>query len=85
MFKRKHSSLVFKKYIEAIGNHLRGRFPHVELLDAFSIFDPQNLPSDEDELTTYGQDKVKVFSTTYGEGPDPVVDTHACFMRKFSA
>ena len=34
------------KYIEAIGNHLQDRFPHVELLGAFSIFDPQNLPSD---------------------------------------
>ena len=32
------------------------------------------MPSDEEKLTTYCQDKVQVLSATYGEGPDPVVD-----------
>lgn len=66
------------KYIEAIVNQLRDRFPHVELLGAFSIFDPQKLPCDEEELTTYGQDKVKIFSAKYGEGPNPVIDAEEC-------
>ena len=62
------------KYIKAIVNQLLDRLPHVEQLGAFSIFDPQKLPCDEEELTTYGQDKVKIFSTTYSEGLDPVID-----------
>ena len=76
--KEAFKSQIQVKYIEAIVNQLGDRFPHVELLGSFSIFDPQKLPSDEEELTTYGQDKVKLFSTTYGEGPDPVVDTEEC-------
>ena len=49
-----------------------------ELLGAFSIFDPQKLPCHKEELITYGQNKVKIFSTTYGEGPDPVIDAEEC-------
>ena len=62
------------KFIEALVNQLRDCFPHVELLGSFSIFDPQNLPSDEEQLTTYGQDEVKLLTTAYGEGPNLVVD-----------
>ena len=40
------------KYIDSLVNHLKDLFPHVELLGAFSIFDPQNVPSDEEQLTT---------------------------------
>ena len=63
--KEAFKSSIQVKYIEAIIKKLQDRFPHVELLDAFSIFDPQNLPSDDDELTTYGQDKVHLLSSTY--------------------
>lgn len=62
------------KFIDALVNQLRYRFPHAELLGAFSIFDPQKLPCDEEQLTLYGQDEVKILSTTYAEGPDHVVD-----------
>ena len=51
------------KYVEAIVKQLQDRFPHVEVLSAFSVFDPQNIPSQEDQLTTYGQDELEV--------PDP--------------
>ena len=40
------------KYVEAIINQLNGCFPNAELLSAFSIFDHNSLPSDEDELAT---------------------------------
>ena len=75
------------KYIDSLVNHLKDRFPHVELLGAFSIFDPQNVPSDEEQLTTYCQDEARVLLATYGEGSDPVVDTEKftseweCFKR----
>ena len=60
---------------DALINQLRDRFPYLELLVAFSIlFDRQILPSDEEQLTLYGQDKVKILSTTYAEGSDHIVD-----------
>ena len=45
-------------YIQAIVDQLHDRFPHVELLDAFSIFDPHTLPSGEEDLASYGQEKL---------------------------
>ena len=59
------------KYVEAIVKQLQDRFPHVEVLSAFSVFDPQNIPSEEDQLTTYGQDELEMLTKAYGEGPDP--------------
>jgi len=76
--KEAFKSNIQAKYIEAIVNELRDRFPHVELLGAFSIFDPQNLPSDDELLSTYGQDKLDILSAAYGEGHDPVLDTEEC-------
>lgn len=43
---------------------INDRFPHVELIDAFTLFDPQALPSDEDEFNSYGQDKLEVLLST---------------------
>ena len=40
-------------YIQAIVDQLHNRFPHVELLDAFSIFDPHTLPFDEKDVATH--------------------------------
>ena len=49
-----------QKYVEAIIDQLNDRFPNAELLSAVSIFDPHSLPSDEDELATYGQLSVDI-------------------------
>ena len=53
------------KYVEAIIDQLNDRFPNAELLSAFSIFDPHSLPSDEDELATYGQLSVDILMRAY--------------------
>ena len=50
------------EYIEAIVNQLQDRFPHFELLGAFSIFDPKNLPQGEEDISTYGLDSVEILS-----------------------
>ena len=52
-------------YIQAIIDQLYNRFPYVELLDAFSIFDPHTLPSDEKDRATHGLERLEVFMTTF--------------------
>ena len=63
------------EYIKVIVNQLQDHFPHVELLGAFSIFDPKNLPQAEEDISTYGLDSVEILSRKYSEGPDAYVDS----------
>ena len=76
--KEQFKSTIQKVYIKAIIEHLNNRFPNVEVLSAFSIFDAQSLPSDEEELASYGQDKLEVLLAHYGEGSDVDVDCEEC-------
>ena len=69
------------KYVEAIIDQLNDRFPNSEILSAFSIFDPHSLPSDEDELATYGQLSVDILMRAYGDGPDAFVDAEQCISE----
>ena len=54
----------------------------MELLDAFSIFDPHTLPSGEEELACYGQEKLDAFLAAFGEGSDANVDGEECTSGK---
>ena len=76
--KQEFKSAIQKKYIQAIVTQLQNRFPDVDYLDAFSIFDPQKLlsasPSDGDELTVYGQEKLEHLKNAYGGGGNPDID-----------
>ena len=54
-------------YIQAIVDQLYNRFPHVELLDAFSIFDSRTLPFDEKDVATHGQERLEVLLDTFVE------------------
>lgn len=67
--KQAFKSSIQVRYIQAIVDQLNDRFPNVQLLETFSIFDSQALPSDEEELPGYGQDKLKTLRAIYGEGP----------------
>ena len=53
-------------YIQGVIDHLHSRFPHVALLDAFSIFDPHTLPSDDEDLAGHGQERLEVLVETFG-------------------
>ena len=46
----------------------------MELIDAFNIFDPQSLPPNDEELQTYGQDRLEILLKTFGEGFNADVD-----------
>ena len=59
------------KYIEAVVNGLQDKFPNTPELEAFGIFDPQKCPSSEDELTDYGQGKLRLLQEKYGAGDSP--------------
>ena len=57
------------------GGYLRNRFPAVEILEAFSIFDPHNLPANAvDELGHYGNDKLSTLLDHY-QGTELEFDT----------
>ena len=66
------------KYIQAIVDGLQARFPDTAELEAFSLFDPQKLPSKEEELVAYGQRRMELLTTTYATGDNADVDGEAC-------
>ncbi|KAK3276957.1 hypothetical protein CYMTET_15004 [Cymbomonas tetramitiformis] len=43
------------------------RFPSIEVIDAFGIFDPTEMPTTIPELNAYGNDKMEVLCEHYGE------------------
>ena len=48
-------SQVKKPYLKLLEKNLRDRFPTVEVVSAFHIFDPKQLSTDECELYQYGE------------------------------
>ena len=72
--KESFDSQVRCPFLVAVINHLRNRFPAVEILEAFSIFDPHNLPANVvDELGDYGNDKLTTLLDHY-QGTDLELD-----------
>ena len=57
---------------------LSDRFPNMSELEAFSLFDPQKLPSEEEELTKYGERKLEILHLKHATGDDPDEDSEAC-------
>ncbi|XP_041377442.1 protein FAM200A-like [Gigantopelta aegis] len=50
---------VHDKFIKALVENIRGRFPDVGLLKALTILDPAKVPEDLDELHDYGDDMLQ--------------------------
>ena len=71
--KNEYKSSIQVPYIEGIVKQLEDRFPNVDCLDAFSIFDPQKIPSSPEQMVAYGQDKIDYLQKHYGEGENPDV------------
>lgn len=71
---------VQSKYSQAVLDGLSDRFPNMTELEAFSLFDPQKLPSEE-ELAKYGERKLEILHLTYATGDDPDVDSEACISE----
>ena len=63
--------------MESIVSQLQLRFPHVQQIAAFSLFDPSQLPSDHTKIGTHGDDELKVLYDLYGKGDTVDVDEAA--------
>lgn len=66
-----------KKYVKSLEEHLQNRFPDMELLDAFCIFNPCQL--DTNALT-----RLQVLIDHYSEGDTPLVEEHALRLEQGS-
>ena len=61
-----------KEYSLAIIDAIKNRFPESELYFSFKIFDPKELPDDENDLVAYGTNEIEFLDKFYGE--DKFVD-----------
>ena len=62
-------SQVKKLYLELLEKNLRDRFPAFEVISAFHIFDPKQLPEDEYELYQYGLSVLDCLLEHYTSSP----------------
>ena len=69
-------SQVKKLYLELLEKNLRDRFPAVEVISAFHIFDPKQLPTGECELYHYGGPELDCLLEQYTSSPLEL-DTHS--------
>ena len=68
---------VQQPYIGALIDHINARFPNVAELEAFSIFDPKQLPDNKDELLSYGKEKLNSLKALYGAAGMADIDDDA--------
>ena len=70
---RQEFSEIRRKFIDSVIENLKERFPHMDLLGAFSILDPSHQPG---EITgDYGWEEIRKLSNFYCDGPKPI-DPH---------
>ena len=50
---------VQRKYVDSLVKQLKLRFPDVEQLESFNIFDPSRLPCDQTNIATHGNDELE--------------------------
>ena len=64
-------------FIQKLCENIQQRFPDVELLDAFTVFDPSKLPSSFDEMleSNYGIDKLDTLGNHFGSVDHQVLRT----------
>ena len=76
--KTEFRSSIQVKYIQAVIVELNNHFPNVNRLDAFSVFDPQKVPTNPEDLAVYGQQQIECLQVAYGEGASAGVDSAEC-------
>ena len=57
---------VYEKYLQTLPEHITNRFPDVDLLEAFSLFDASTIPEELELHGSHGQSELKVLSDHYG-------------------
>ena len=66
---------IYDKYLQTLSEHIARRFPDVELLEAFSLFDPTTIEEDLETHGFRGQSELEVLTNHYG--PHKVIDPNA--------
>ena len=56
---------VYEKYLNTLNQHLKQRFPDVELLEAFSMFCGMSWPDDHTLLHQFGRDNLQVLADQF--------------------
>ena len=67
--------VVYDKYLQILSTHIARRFPDVELLEAFSVFDASAIPEELELHGSHGQSALQVLTDHYG--PHNVVNPEA--------
>lgn len=60
---------VRQPYLAALIKNLHDRFPAMQIISSFSIFDPTHLPCNEDDQSQYGVVELGVLLDHYSSGP----------------
>ena len=71
-------SQVKKPYLELLEKNLRDRFPAIEVVSAFHIFDPKQLPEDEYKLYQYGLSDLDCLLKHFTSSPLELDSTDVC-------
>ena len=56
--------VVYDKYLQILSVHITRRFPDVELLEAFSVFDASAIPDELELQGSHGKNALKLLLTT---------------------
>ena len=68
---------VQQKYVDSVDSQLQLRFPHVQQIASFSLFDPSQFPSDHTKIGTHSDEELKVLCQHYGKEDTADVDEAA--------
>ena len=85
----KQALAFYKIYVEVVSRALEARFSDNDIISAFSVLNPSNMPSKRVGLNSWGVTELELLLKRYGvqkdlEGkiPLPLVDSDAC-RREF--
>jgi hypothetical protein len=56
---------IYKKYLSTLLQHLDDRFPDIEIISAFSIFDPKTIPDNPQNRQGYGREELRIFQQKF--------------------
>ena len=59
------AKIVYEKYLNNLNQHLKQRFPDVEILEAFSMFCGMSWPDDHTLLHQFGRDNLQVLADQF--------------------
>ena len=62
------------KFIKAVIENVKARFPDNELVEASNIFDPKSLPTSDTDCATYGERELELLTGHYST----FVDSSLC-------